>query len=118
MNWVSAGFATLRFAGVLPLLMFVSRTPTAFFLFQVGASALELFVVAVMVYRRVPDSFSVSFDRRALAALFPVAGNMGILVLIWIVVTQIDKLILSGLLPLGSMVTSRSQSLQLGGFSY
>ena len=99
-NGLSAGFATLRFAGVLPLLIFISTSPEHFFVFQAGVGALELFAFATIVHRLVPGRVDIRPDWRALAAMLPMVGSMSILIVIWVVVTQIDKLILSGLLPL------------------
>lgn len=99
-NGLSAGFATLRFAGVLPLLIFIFNSPEHFFAFQAGVGALELFALATIVHRLVPGHVGIRPDWRALAAMLPMAGSMSMLVVIWVVVTQVDKLILSGLLPL------------------
>jgi len=100
LNGLSAGFATLRFAGVLPLLIFISTSPEHFFAFQAGVSALELFAFATIVHRLVPGGVGIRPDWKALAAMLPLVGSMSILVAIWVVVTQVDKLILAGLLPL------------------
>jgi O-antigen/teichoic acid export membrane protein len=99
-NGLSVGFATLRFVGVVPLLMYISGSPVHFFAFQAGASLLELFVFATVVHRLVPGRVGSLTNWRALAAILPMVGSMSFLVVIWVVVTQVDKLILSGLLPL------------------
>lgn len=99
-NALSAGFATLRFAGVLPLLMYVSTSPEYFFVFQALASAMELVAFAWIVHRLIPGRVGVSANRQALAAMLPMVGSMSFLTAMWVVMTQIDKLILSGLLPL------------------
>lgn len=99
-NGLSAGFATLRFAGVLPLLIFISTSPEHFFAYQAGVGALELFAFATIVHRLVPCDVGIRADWRVLATMLPMVGSMSILVVIWVVVTQVDKLILSGLLPL------------------
>lgn len=99
-NVLSAGFATLRFAGGLPLLMFISTSPENFFAFQAGVGALEFFAFATIVHRLIPGYLGLRPDWRALSAMLPMVGSMSILVVVWVVVTQVDKLILSGLLPL------------------
>lgn len=99
-NGLSAGFATLRFAGVLPLLIFISTSPEHFFAFQAVVGALELIAFASVVHRLVPGGVGIRPEWRALAAMLPMVGSMSLLVAIWVVVTQVDKLILSGLLPL------------------
>lgn len=99
-NALSAGFATLRFAGVLPLLIYVSTSPEYFFAFQALASLLELAVFAWIVHRLIPGRVGLNADRHTLAAMLPMVGSMSFLAAMWVVMTQIDKLILSGLLPL------------------
>lgn len=99
-NALSAGFATLRFAGVLPLLMYVSTSPEHFFAFQALASVMELAVFAWIIHRLIPGCSGVSANRQALAAMLPMVGSMSFLTAMWVVMTQVDKLILSGLLPL------------------
>lgn len=99
-NALSAGFATVRFAGVLPLLMYVSTLPEYFFAFQVLASAMELAAFARIVRRLVPGRGGVSAHRQALASMLPMVGSMSFLTAMWVVMTQIDKLVLSGMLTL------------------
>lgn len=99
-NGLAAGFATLRFAGVLPLLSYVSTLPEHFFAFQAVAGALELIVFVIIAHRHVPGSAGVRPDRSVLANMFPMVGSMAFLTAMWVVMTQADKLILSGLLPL------------------
>jgi len=99
-NGLTAGFATLRFAGVLPLLLYVSTSPEHFFAFQAVVGVLELTAFAVIVHRSIPDSAGVWPDRHVLAGMLPMVGSMAFLTAMWVVMTQVDKLILSGILPL------------------
>lgn len=99
-NALSAGFTSLRFAGVLPFLMYVSTAPEYFFAFQALASAMELFAFAWIVHHLIPSRVGVNANRQALTAMLPMVGSMSFLTAMWVVMTQIDKLILSGLLPL------------------
>ena len=99
-NGLTAGFATLRFAGVLPLLLYVSTSPEHFFAFQVVVGGLELTVFVMIAHHHVPGGAGVRPDRHVLARMFPMVGSMAFLTAMWVVMTQIDKLILSGLLPL------------------
>lgn len=99
-NGLNAGFATLRFAGVLPLLFYVSRSPEHFFAFQAVVGALELMVWVTFAHHYVPGGTGVRPSRHVLASMLPMVGSMAFLTAMWVVMTQIDKLILSGLLPL------------------
>lgn len=99
-NGLTAGFATLRFAGVLPLLLYVSTSPELFFAFQVVVGGLELTAFAVIAHHLLPGGEGVRPDRGVLASMLPMVGSMAFLTAMWVVMTQIDKLILSGLLSL------------------
>ncbi len=99
-NAVTAVFATLRFVGVLPLLIYVSSAPEHFFAFQVAVGALELIAFAAAVRAFFKGRATTWLDRRVLSDMFPIMGSMAFLTVMWVVVTQVDKLILSGLLPL------------------
>lgn len=99
-NGLTAGFATFRFVGVLPLLLYVSSLPEHFFVFQAAAGALELSVFVVVTHHLVPGCKGVRPDCHVFASMMPMVGSMAFLSVMWVVMTQVDKLILSGLLPL------------------
>jgi len=93
--------ATLKFVGVVPLLVYWSAAPRTFFYYQAMAGVLECLAFAWTMHRALPSA-KVSFfpARKALRAMLPMAGVMAFLSGTWIFLTQIDKLILSRLLPL------------------
>jgi O-antigen/teichoic acid export membrane protein len=99
-NGLAAVFATLRSAGAVPLLLFVSNLPEDFFLYQVAVAGLELLGHAVVVGRFLPGRGAALPDRRALSEVLPMVGSMATLGAIGVAMSQADKLILSGLLPL------------------
>jgi len=100
-NGISAVFTTLRFAGVIPLLVFFSTAPDYFFAFQATVTMLELLMFSVLVRRLLPHThLSWKPDFRVFVAMLPMVGSMAFLSAMWIVVTQIDKLVLSSILPL------------------
>ncbi|MBV5309722.1 lipopolysaccharide biosynthesis protein [Chromatium okenii] len=100
-NGLAAGFTTLRFAGVVPLLIFFSTKPEDFFTFQTTVGVIELLTFATIVHWVLsPIHVSWRPDFRTLGAMLPMAGSMAFLSAMWIVLTQIDKLILSSILPL------------------
>lgn len=95
--------ATVRFAGVLPLLILVGATPTLFFGFQLVIAILEFAVLTLHAYQLMPaahpklhESWSWSPLRPVLKFSLGVAFSAAVSVL----VTQTDKLVLSKLLPL------------------
>ena len=104
--WLS-GFnsivATLRFVGVLPLLMFLSGTPTVFFGFQLGVGLLELISILLYSYRLLPNIESDPYLPWNLTPLKPTLRfslTIAFTSSVWVLLTQTDKLVLSKILPL------------------
>lgn len=99
----NAIIATLRFVGVLPVLMFVGTTPTVFFTYQLLVAVIELAGLAVRAYGLLPP---VPADQRLGWSFAPIKPMLKFSLAIaftssvWVLVTQIDKLVLSKLLPL------------------
>lgn len=104
--WLS-GFntavATLRFCGVLPLLMIWSAPPTQFFAYQLAVAALEFGALLFFAYRLLPVLPAGARLRLELAPLKPVLKfslSIAFTSSVWVFVTQTDKLVLSRILPL------------------
>jgi O-antigen/teichoic acid export membrane protein len=104
--WLS-GFSSLiatgRFVLILPVLMFVSASPLAFFGFQLGMAVLEVAGLAWMAYRLLPPLPAGQRIRWQWAPLKPVLKfslSIAFTSSIWVLVTQTDKLLLSKILPL------------------
>ena len=98
----NAAFGTLRLAGVLPFIDLVGATPVAFFAYQAAVGLLELLLLAAKSHRLVPRSA----QRLPLLDLSPLRGVLGFSLamsaasVVWVLVSQFDKLVLSGLLSL------------------
>jgi O-antigen/teichoic acid export membrane protein len=99
-NTVSAIFATLRFAGPIPLLVLISASPKDFFAFQVIVSAVELLVYGVLARLHLPVTKPRHPSLSPLKDMLHIVGNMAFLNAMWVILTQLDKLILSGMLSL------------------
>lgn len=99
--------ATLRFVGVLPLLIWVGHAPAVFFTYQVLVSMIELAGLATMssyLFPILPAGQNVGWS---LTTLFvPIKStlkfSLGIAFTtsVWVLLTQTDKLVLSKILPL------------------
>ena len=103
LGWFNAAIATLRFSGVLPLLMFVGTSPTMFFGYQLAVALVELVVLVVYAYRHMPALPAGSRLRWDLKPLKPVLRfslTIAFTSSVWVFVTQTDKLVLSRILPL------------------
>ncbi len=100
----SAIIATLRFAGVLPVLMFVGATPRVFFTYQLLVALIEVAGLAAKGYEMLPPVRSGERLGWSVAPIRPVLKfslTLAFTSSVWVMVTQSDKLLLSKLLPLG-----------------
>lgn len=104
--WLS-GFnslvATGRFLLVLPVLIFISATPKAFFSFQLGMALIELGGLTWMAYRLlpgVPVNQRIQWQWAPLRPVLKFSLSIAFTSSVWVLVTQTDKLILSKVLPL------------------
>lgn len=103
----NAFVATLRFVGVLPVLIWVGHSPTVFFTYQLLVAVVELAGLAGKSYRlfpAVPDGQLLGWSPATLfAPIKPVLKfslSIAFTSSVWVLVTQTDKLVLSKILPL------------------
>lgn len=103
--WLS-GFniviVSLRFAGVIPFLYLLDPGPIVFFSFQLAVSAFELAALILFCYRRValPAGTRLSWSWAPLRPVLAFSATLALTSVVWVLVTQTDKLLLSKLLPL------------------
>lgn len=104
--WLS-GFnslvATGRFVLVLPVLMFVSAAPKAFFIFQLCMAVFELLGLTWMAYRllpAIPKGQRIHWEWSPLKPVLKFSLSIAFTSSVWVLVTQTDKLVLSKILPL------------------
>lgn len=96
-----AAFASLRFVGVLPLLVYWSIPPLGFFTYQALVGVCELVGLAALLYRGLPPGASPRLpDAASLRQILPTAGAMAFMSAVWIAVTQMDRVVLSRTLTL------------------
>ncbi len=99
----NVGVATARFVLVIPFFLVVGTGPVDFFLYQLGVSILEIVVLVLKTYRLLPK---LDRGQRVAWRWEPLRGVLGFSLsiaftsLVWIMVTQTDKLLLSKLLSL------------------
>lgn len=99
LNVVAAALATLRHAGALGVLVWIEPSLRAFFLWQAAISLLSLAVLAAGVYAALPRA-AARFSRQALAQVWRFSGGMVVIGVLALLLTQVDKMLLSKLLPL------------------
>ena len=102
LNILNSLIATLRFLGALFLLIYVSQDIVDFFLYQLFVSTLELFLFLLSFYFFYPSKKKIGFRFfwASLKPSLPFAGGIAFTAGLWIVITQIDKTILSTVLSL------------------
>ncbi len=104
--WVNGALViltTLKFVVVLPVIALSDSPSLAFFKFQALIGLVELGMFSRMLYRSLPGHpRSVLPCAVALKAMWPTASAMAFMAGMWVFLTQIDKLILSRVLPLGA----------------
>jgi O-antigen/teichoic acid export membrane protein len=94
---------TIRFVGVIPILIFIGSTPSIFFSFQLLIAIVEFLGIMSYTYillPKLPIGTKISFDWIAIKKLIKFSLTIACTSSLWVVVTQTDKLILSRLLPL------------------
>jgi len=100
-NSIYAILATLRNGGVVAILAWISPTIEAFFIWQGLISLLTVFMYATRVHRELPrPPVRPRFSRKALAGVWVFAGGMAGTTLLALLLTQVDKVLLSRLLSL------------------
>ncbi|MGE0315527.1 MAG: lipopolysaccharide biosynthesis protein [Lautropia sp.] len=101
---VNVAVATLRFPGILWLFSWVAPSATSYFAWQLAISVLEAMALWLFSRPLLPRERAgrLAESLASLRTIGAFAANHAFLSLIWIVVTQTDKLILSSLLDLAN----------------
>ncbi len=101
LNSVTAIFATIRGVGTIGLLAFISPTIQAFFLFQAVTYAIETAILARQTHHYLPmPPQPPKFSVEAIRGVWSFAAGMTLITFLATILTQVDKLLLSTLLPL------------------
>lgn len=100
-NMLLMVFATIRFVGVVPLLLILSPSASVFFVFQALVSVFELLASRFVALSGIPN-IGIRANLATLKPMFPMVGGVAFLNSVWIFFTQMDKIVLSGFLSLQS----------------
>lgn len=103
----NAFVATLRFVGVLPVLIWVGHSPAVFFTYQLLVALVELGGLAVKAHGLFPTlppgqplGWSPASLFKPIKPVLKFSITIAFTSSVWVLVTQTDKLVLSKLLPL------------------
>jgi O-antigen/teichoic acid export membrane protein len=100
-NTVSSAMATLRAVGAVAVLKWISSSITAFFAWQGLVSLVTVVIFALIVHGVLPrPPQPARFSRAALQGIWRFAAGMIIITLTSLLLTQVDKILLSRLLAL------------------
>lgn len=94
--------AFLRFVLCIPVIIFIDASPVTYFLYQVAVSVFETILLWLKANRLVPKVENLT-DKINWTLLKPVlifAASTGLTSIIWVLVTQLDRLVLSKFLTL------------------
>lgn len=103
LNGFNITVATARFVLVLPFLAYVGATPTHFFAYQLAVAVAELACLAWQTYRLLPPAppgTRVRWHWQPLRPVWRFASSAAFTAAVWVLVTQSDKLLLSGTVSL------------------
>ena len=100
-NAANAAIATLRSLGAIAVLAWVSPSAEAFFLWQAFVSLLTVIILAMGVRQNLPAPPTPPvFSTQALTGVWGYARGMALITLLSLLLTQVDKVLLSRLLSL------------------
>jgi len=100
-NILNAGVSTIRYVGALVVLNTASEPLNAFFVWQAAISLISLATISSMAYAALPVAKDrVGFSLPALQQVWRFSAGMTAVSVISLAVANVDKFLLSGLLPL------------------
>lgn len=100
-NVFNSAIATLRGLGAVGVLVWISASIEAFFIWQVAVSIISLIIFMVLTYASLPPAERAGkFSLVALQGIWRFAGGIFGITLLSLLLTQVDKILLSKLLSL------------------
>jgi O-antigen/teichoic acid export membrane protein len=101
LNMINSCMSTLRGAGAVLILWLVSPTIQAFLLWQIIINIVNTLFLAMFIWRRLPHgSNKAVFQKRLLKGIGRFAAGMSGISILAVILTQLDKVILSKILSL------------------
>lgn len=103
LNAANISIVSLKFIGSLLFLHFISTEIIHFFEYQLLVGILEVIILIIRLYKILPvvcDGYGFKFSLKSVRSIAPFALSIAYTAGIWIVLMQLDKLLLSGILSL------------------
>ena len=112
--------ATFRFVLVVPFMIYAGATPANFFGFQLAIAIVELLTLIVKTYRLLPFvalKGYIGWEWKPLRGIMQFALSAAFTSAVWVLVMQVDKLLLSGMVPLSEYAVYTMGVLVAGGIT-
>lgn len=100
LNGVGSAYAFLRSLGSVFILLFVSRTIFAFFVFQIAVNVVQTAALTILMWRCLPPGRTPRFRPQLVRRIWRFAGGTSAITLVWMLVLELDKLVVTAMLPL------------------
>jgi len=101
LNVINIGISTLRGGGAVLILWLISPTIHAFFFWQIVVSIINIFLLALFLWHRLPiGEKRAVFQKQLLKGIWRFAAGMSGITILAVILTQLDKIILSKMLSL------------------
>jgi O-antigen/teichoic acid export membrane protein len=101
LNVINIIISTLRGGGAVLVLLFISPTIQAFFVWQIIVSIMNIVILAIVLWRVLPpDEEKAIFQKHLLMGVWRFAAGMSGITILGVILTQLDKVILSKMLSL------------------
>lgn len=98
--WITTGAALVRSVGGVAVLLWISPSVTAFFAWQIVVNLTLSLTLMTMLWRYLPGSGSGGFSLAHLRRVGRFAGGTAGIAIVWMAVSDLDKLVVSKKLPL------------------
>jgi len=100
LNLYNISIATLKYIGAYILIRYINNDILYFFVYQLLVSIIEFFVIRYRLYNSLPKTNLLMPSFSIITEIAPFALGLAYTSAVWIIFTQLDKLILSHYLPL------------------
>jgi O-antigen/teichoic acid export membrane protein len=101
LNAIIIGTSTLRGVGAVLILWFFSRTIQAYFLWQIVISVISIFILSMFLKKRLSFGGNKAvFQKQLFKGIWRFSAGMSGITIMSLILTQMDKIILSTVLPL------------------
>ena len=101
LNSANIVLVTLRYAGVVPIMLYFSFSPVVFFLWQFIINILHLLILRVMLWRKVfIPRHRPSFQSKIIHSIWRFSFGVSVINILGVILINMDKILLSKLLSL------------------